>query len=251
MLFTLQVSKYCLFALQSSRLYCSAKAKCSICLLVKQADTAFCLCTTVYMYLTSSGGGPRVVHCCLSRQSPGFGSRSRRFERNKNVSSPSTCETQYCGKPPWPRGSVLGLRPPGLEFRILCLEYSVIPFISPSLGGSPGPVQPICAQRWPKARFISFLPHFVTLEIEREKTMESWFHETIAQQTRMYEMSCLTLPLPISHLWENYLSLPDSHLCEIHMCTSMNCNGDISLHAWLKIVNQNGQWHGRYVLLHF
>ena len=23
-------------------------------------------------------------------------------------------------------------------------------------GGSPGPVQPICAQRWPKARFISF-----------------------------------------------------------------------------------------------
>ena len=31
-------------------------------------------------------------------------------------------------------------------------------FISPSSGGSPGPVQPICAQRWPKARFISFLP---------------------------------------------------------------------------------------------
>ena len=40
----------------------------------------------------------------------------------------------------------------GLEFRILCLEDSVI---SPSSGGSPGPVQPICAQRWPKARFIS------------------------------------------------------------------------------------------------
>ena len=40
------------------------------------------------------GGGPRVV------VSPGFGSRSRRFERNKNVSSPSTCESQYCGEPP-------------------------------------------------------------------------------------------------------------------------------------------------------
>ena len=26
----------------------------------------------------------------------------------------------YCGEPLWPRGSVLGLRPPGLEFRILC-----------------------------------------------------------------------------------------------------------------------------------
>ena len=35
------------------------------------------------------------------------------------------------------------------------------------------------------------------------------------------------------------------------MCTCINCNGDISLHAWLKIANQNGQWHGRNVLLHF
>ena len=50
------------------------------------------------------------------------------------------CESQYCGEPPWPRGSVLGLRPPELEFRILCLEDSVISIISPSSGGSPGPV---------------------------------------------------------------------------------------------------------------
>ena len=56
----------------------------------------------------------------MFNNSTGFGSRSRRFQRNKNVSSPSTCESQYCGEPPWPRGSVLGLRPPGLEFRILC-----------------------------------------------------------------------------------------------------------------------------------
>ena len=107
------------------------------------------------------GRGPQgsVQHRCLSRQSSGFGSRSRRFERNQSVSSPSTCESQYCGEPPWPRGSVLGLRPPGLEFRVLCLEDSGISIISPSSGGSPGPVQPICAQRWPKARFISF--HFV------------------------------------------------------------------------------------------
>ena len=38
------------------------------------------------------------------------------FERNINVSSPSTCESRYCGEPSWPRGSVLGLRPPGFEF---------------------------------------------------------------------------------------------------------------------------------------
>ena len=46
----------------------------------------------------------------------------------------------WSGEPPWPRGSVLGLRPPGLEFRILCLEDSVISIISPASGGSPGPV---------------------------------------------------------------------------------------------------------------
>ena len=32
------------------------------------------------------------------------------------------------------------LRPPGHEFRVLCLEDSVISIISPSSGGSPGPV---------------------------------------------------------------------------------------------------------------
>ena len=51
----------------------------------------------------------------------------------------------------------------------------------------------------------------------------------------------LTLPLPISHLCENYLPLPISHLCEIHMCTCINCNVDISLHARLEIANQNVQ----------
>ena len=32
----------------------------------------------------------------------------------------SFIKIQYYGEPPRPRGSVLGLRPPGLEFRILC-----------------------------------------------------------------------------------------------------------------------------------
>ena len=54
--------------------------------------------------------------------------------------SPSTRKTQYCGEAPCPRGSVLGLRPPGLEFRILCLEGNVISLITPSSGGSPDPV---------------------------------------------------------------------------------------------------------------
>ena len=88
------------------------------------------------------GGGPRVVvstaafHARVRGSVPGLGG----LKGTNNVSSPSTCESQYCGEPPWPRGSVLGLRPPGLEFRILCLEDSVISIISPSSGGSPGPV---------------------------------------------------------------------------------------------------------------
>ena len=39
---------------------------------------------------------------------------------------------------------MLSLRKPGLEFRSLCLEGSVISFIS------------LCAQRWPKTPLISF-----------------------------------------------------------------------------------------------
>ena len=80
------------------------------------------------------GGGPRVVvstaafHARVRGSVPGLGD----FKE--------TCESQYFGEPPRPRGSVLGLRPPGLEFRILCLEDSVISVISPSSGGSPGPV---------------------------------------------------------------------------------------------------------------
>ena len=86
------------------------------------------------------GGGPRVVVSTAAFQSsgslPGLGG----LKETKNVSSPSTSESHYCGEPPCPRGSVLGLRPPGLEFRILCLEDSVISIISPSSGGTPGPV---------------------------------------------------------------------------------------------------------------
>ena len=96
----------------------------------------------VYHRPSLMGGGPRVVvstaafHARVRGSVPGLGG----FKETKNVSSPSMCESQYCGEPPWPRGSVLGLRPPGLEFRILCLEDSVISIISPSSGGSPGPV---------------------------------------------------------------------------------------------------------------
>ena len=81
----------------------------------------------------AAGGGPRVVvstaafHARAQGSVPVLGG----LKETKNVSSPSTCESQYCGEPPWPRGSVLSLRLPGLEFRVLCLEDSVISIISP------------------------------------------------------------------------------------------------------------------------
>ena len=104
-------------------------------------DTTFGSMTCVSGALRG-GGGPRVVvstaalHARVRSSVLNLGG----LKETKNVSFPSTCESQYCGEPPWPRGSVLGLRPPVLEFLILCLEDSVISIISPSSGGSPGPV---------------------------------------------------------------------------------------------------------------
>ena len=81
------------------------------------------------MFVVSiKGGGPRIVvstaafHARVRGPVPGLGGLK---------------ETKMFL--PHPRVK-LGLRPPGLEFRILCLEDSVISFISPSSGGSPGPV---------------------------------------------------------------------------------------------------------------
>ena len=35
----------------------------------------------------------------------------------------SLVEIQYCGEPPWPRSSVLGINPPGLEIRIMSSSH--------------------------------------------------------------------------------------------------------------------------------
>ena len=64
-----------------------------------------------------------------------------KFQGNRMFLLRSLVKIQYCGEPPWPGGSVLGLRQPGLEFRIMRLEDSVInshSFHFISLGSSPG-----------------------------------------------------------------------------------------------------------------
>ena len=53
-------------------------------------------------FLRLKGGGPRVVvstaafHARVRGSVPGLGG----LKETKNVSSPSTCESQYCGEPP-------------------------------------------------------------------------------------------------------------------------------------------------------
>ena len=53
-------------------------------------------------YMCLLGGGPRVVvstaafHARVRGSVPGLGG----LKETKNVSSPSTCESQYCGEPP-------------------------------------------------------------------------------------------------------------------------------------------------------
>ena len=55
-----------------------------------------------YYYYYFMGGGPRVVvstaafHARVRDSVPGLGG----LKETINVSSPSTCESQYCGEPP-------------------------------------------------------------------------------------------------------------------------------------------------------
>ena len=56
--------------------------------------------TDNYLSLTKMGGGPRVVVNTAAFHARVRGSVPGLFERNKNVSSPSTCESQYCGESP-------------------------------------------------------------------------------------------------------------------------------------------------------
>ena len=90
-----------------------------------------CRCTVNW---TKDGGPGAVVKAaawkigdCRFEPHPGI-----QVSKNEMFLSHSLVKIQYCGEPPWPRGSVLSLRPPGLRVRIPCLEDSVITFISPS-----------------------------------------------------------------------------------------------------------------------
>ena len=109
--------------------------------------------------------GPLVQWLKLSDWKVGYGGfephSGLQVSKKQNVFLQLTCKKiKYCGSIPWPRSSVLDLRPSGLGFRILCLEGSVIVFNSPtSVGGSLDSVLSICAQRWPKNPIRLFIGH--------------------------------------------------------------------------------------------
>ena len=82
----------------------------------------------------TEGRGPRVVVSTAAFHARVRGSfwSLGGLEETKMFLPHPLVKLEYCGEPRWPRGSVLGLRPPGFKFWILCLEGIVISHISPS-----------------------------------------------------------------------------------------------------------------------
>ena len=64
---------------------------------------------------------------------PAWKVRDRGFETRSDIQAMflprSLVKIPYRGKPLWPRGSVLGRRPPELELYIMCLEGSMITYL--------------------------------------------------------------------------------------------------------------------------
>ena len=91
-----------------------------------------------------AGVGPGAVinAACLDKRT----SRVRtplwpsRFKEAKRFLPRCLVKIPYCGEPPGPRDTVLCFKTSGLEFRIMCLEGSVISFILLSSRSYPGPV---------------------------------------------------------------------------------------------------------------
>ena len=64
-------------------------------------------------------------------------------EKNYTFLPRSLVKIQYCVEPPWPRGCVLGLKPPEFDFWITCPKRAVSSHSSHHPQEVPGPVKPI------------------------------------------------------------------------------------------------------------
>ena len=98
---------------------------------VGMADMS-CMCLLWYLV---TGSGTLAQWLKLSAQNRGFKPCSGLQSPKKQRFIPRSLENiQHWGEPPWQKGSVIGLNQPGMEFRIMCLEGSVISPFSCSHG---------------------------------------------------------------------------------------------------------------------
>ena len=90
-----------MFACNRAKLHRSLQIGTSSQRLRRWSNIVQMLCKCV-VFARKMGGGPRVVvstaafHARVRGSVPGLGG----LKETKNVSSPSTCESQYCGEPP-------------------------------------------------------------------------------------------------------------------------------------------------------
>ena len=97
------------------------------------------------------------------------------FKETKMFLLRSLVEVIYCGEPPWLRGSVLGLRPPWLEFRIICLEGMRCHLIHHTI---PGRLSwPVYAQKWPPSN-QSFMDSIICLVLHSTRIIK-WLYERV------------------------------------------------------------------------
>ena len=130
---------YVMLYLGGGRSYYGCCSYCAACYVRWHVRQPQFLYLSLFIFLLCPGAVIKVA--CLESQIVGSSpALAFKFQRNKMFLPRSLMKIPYCVEPPRPRGSVLDLTQPELEFRIMCLEGSVISFISLSPGGSPVPV---------------------------------------------------------------------------------------------------------------
>ena len=143
---------------------------------------------------------------------------------------------------------MLNLRRPEIEFRILCLEGNVIWFTLPSSGRHPGPVEPVCAERLPKATFVNLfifvlfclalrcfsLPCLVLFNLAFPASTSRWPNTVIM----------------LAHCLRRWPSI-SSASSQRFMFPGLSCINVIVLTRWLHVVDKPWAGHGWKIRHHW
>ena len=140
------------------------------------------------IYYENRGGPGAVVKAACLESAGSSLALALMFQENKMLLARSLVKIQYCGESPWPRGSVLGLRPPGHEFWILCLYRQCHLIHLTILRRFSWPSLAYMCTKVPKTTFISFHLYYENLiyvctQYVKWQSPESswvvWLHWTI------------------------------------------------------------------------